>query len=155
MMKWAGLAFLGLVAVTLWDGPRDWRGMNWTGIQPPVVVLKATDSSDAAHAAQLLAAKPLPSGPWRDDDTLVQHSAPDTAPIAAWVVQRPALVGTSTEVILVRGMAPAAAERVAIALVDTRTGQLLGHPAYPLEVCPRDREEAQDEAELDRMGHDI
>ncbi|MEO1144474.1 MAG: hypothetical protein AAFY26_02600 [Cyanobacteria bacterium J06638_22] len=49
MMKWAGLAFLGLIAATAWDVTDNLPMAGWIGLERPIVVLdgeKETAESD-------------------------------------------------------------------------------------------------------------
>ena len=49
MMKWAGLAFLGLIAATAWDITDNLPMAGWVGLERPVIILdveKETAESD-------------------------------------------------------------------------------------------------------------
>jgi|GEM_PF-2208285 len=149
MMKWAGLAFLGLIAVSAWEVPESWHA-QWTGTEPAVVVLDTRTFEDLAEA-NLLTADLEHNCSWQATELVTESperlSADAQRAIASLLV-RLNEGRDPVEVVVLQDASAPASDKVAIAILDPQTGRILHHGAYSLEG-------RSDDAALDTVGQDI
>ena len=138
MMKWAGLAFLGLIAVTAWDVPESWQVGRWVGIEPPVVVLDmATDKALESEVLLLMA------DPGHDCSSPIAHPPGQSAEAAQRSLAPRAVdlrkdQGEQPEANVLQDVSYSVSQKVAIAMLDPQMGCMLHPRTYLLRESPDD-----------------
>lgn len=133
MMKWAGLAFLGLIAATLWEAPETWPFATQTGIQPIVVVLDETTGETVEPDMFLLMAEgqPCSSLSVAASGRLDAASKPAIAPRTLYLSGN---YGGASEVVVLQDRSLSTTGKIAIAILDAQSGCLLHQGSYLLDA---------------------
>ncbi|MEO1211706.1 MAG: hypothetical protein AAFX78_19610 [Cyanobacteria bacterium J06638_20] len=157
MMKWAGLAFLGLIAATAWDVTDNMPMTGWVGLERPVVILdgeKETAESDMLllmadsnyDCLARLAKFYEPSV--ESQPPAIASSSVDLTAVDPNAVELHKNYGDTSTGNVLQDVSHSASKTAAIALMDPQVGCMLHPRTYLLRGAP-------DEATLHGMAQGI